>query len=32
MYEILQETFGTEYGEKLKERILKKKGVKGAIP
>ena len=32
MYEILQETFGTEYGEKLKERILRKKGVKGAIP
>ena len=32
MYEILQETFGTDYGEKLKERILKKKGVKGAIP
>ena len=32
MYEILQETFGTEYGEKLKERILKKKGVKGVIP
>ena len=32
MYEILQETFGTEYGEKLKERILRKKGVKGIIP
>ena len=32
MYDILQETFGTDYGEKLKERILRKKGVKGAMP
>ena len=32
MYEILQETFGTDYGEKLKQRILRKKGVKGAMP
>ena len=32
MYDILQETFGTDYGEKLKQRILRKKGVKGAIP